>query len=186
MFQQILASLAESLDSHRIPYMIIGGQAVLLYGEPRLTRDIDVTLGANIDRLSDVLELMEGVGLTPLPEDVENFVQKTMVLPASQGDTGVRVDFIFSFTPYEREAISRANMVSLAGREIAFASVEDLIILKIFAGRPRDLEDVRSILLRNPDVDKGYIRRWLEEFDQTAEGSSFTGVFDGIAAETLK
>ncbi|GAH87084.1 unnamed protein product, partial [marine sediment metagenome] len=30
--------------------MIIGGQAVLLYGEPRLTRDIDVTLGDDIDK----------------------------------------------------------------------------------------------------------------------------------------
>ncbi|MDI3467220.1 MAG: hypothetical protein OJF50_006041 [Nitrospira sp.] len=45
MFTRLLERLATALDLAKIPYMIIGGQAVLLYGEPRLTRDIDVTLG---------------------------------------------------------------------------------------------------------------------------------------------
>jgi len=35
--------------------MIIGGQVVLLYGEPRLTRDIDITPGVNIDELAKSL-----------------------------------------------------------------------------------------------------------------------------------
>ena len=43
MFQQLLETIALSLEKRGIPYMVIGGQAVLLYGEPRLTRDIDVT-----------------------------------------------------------------------------------------------------------------------------------------------
>jgi len=37
MFEEILSKIAASLKKHAIPYMIIGGQAVLLYGEPRLT-----------------------------------------------------------------------------------------------------------------------------------------------------
>ncbi len=37
MFTQLLERLATALDLAEIPYMIIGGQAVLLYGEPRLT-----------------------------------------------------------------------------------------------------------------------------------------------------
>jgi hypothetical protein len=45
MFEKILARLGATLDESNLPYMIIGGQAVLLYGEPRLTRDIDITLG---------------------------------------------------------------------------------------------------------------------------------------------
>ncbi len=36
MFEKLLAGLAASLKRYGIPYMIIGGQAVLLYGEPRL------------------------------------------------------------------------------------------------------------------------------------------------------
>ena len=45
MYDRLLEKIALELDSRAIPYRVVGGQAVLLYGEPRLTRDIDVTLG---------------------------------------------------------------------------------------------------------------------------------------------
>ena len=92
-----------------------------------------------------------------------------MVLPTIEEATGIRVDFIFSFTPYELEAISRARTVIIIGHKISFASPEDLIIHKIFAGRPRDFEDVRSVILKNPTIDFMYIRRWLREFDASTE-----------------
>jgi len=44
MFQQLLEKIALGLEGRSIPYMVIGGQAVLLHGEPRLTKDIDLTL----------------------------------------------------------------------------------------------------------------------------------------------
>jgi predicted nucleotidyltransferase len=88
------------------------------------------------------------------------------------------VDFIFSFTPYERQAISRAKTVLLSGTNVMFASVEDVIIHKIFAGRPRDLEDVRSILLKNPHMDRTYVRKWLREFEKSPEKKGLTKTFE--------
>jgi len=180
MFRKLIARIAASLAVHKIPYMIIGGQAVLLYGEPRLTRDIDVTIGADVSWLPDLLRSVEDIGLKSLPDDVEAFVRRTMVLPTQHTETGIRVDFIFSFTPYEIEAIARAHKVWMAGQKVAFAQVEDLIIHKIFAGRPRDLEDVRSVLIRNPEVDADYIRQWLRQFDESVEGGSFIKAFEKI------
>ena len=55
MFQLLLKKIAFELSSNSIPYMVIGGQAVLLYGEPRLTKDIDITLGIGIDGLDTIL-----------------------------------------------------------------------------------------------------------------------------------
>ena len=57
MFEKLLKRLAAALESEKIPYMIIGGQAVLLYGEPRLTRDIDVTLGLGTEHLPKLLAI---------------------------------------------------------------------------------------------------------------------------------
>ena len=57
MFEKLLERIAQGLTNGGIPYMVIGGQAVLLYGEPRLTKDIDVTLGADLTRLQDVLSV---------------------------------------------------------------------------------------------------------------------------------
>jgi len=180
MFEEILSRIGKGLKKHSLPYMIIGGQAVLLYGEPRLTRDIDITLGINPDRLDEILTVVQELSLQPLPENIEDFVQQTMVLPTLDETTGIRVDFIFSCTPYEAGAIERSNRIDILGEEVSFASSEDVIIHKIFSGRPRDMEDVISIILKNPNIDKKYIRDWLMKFDESSDEKGFLKTFEGI------
>jgi hypothetical protein len=75
--------------------------------------------------------------------------------------------------------MERVRRVPLGKAEVRFASVEDLIISKTVAGRPRDLEDVRSILLKKPPLDLPYIHRWLREFDQSL-GESFLQRFEQL------
>lgn len=170
MFKKIISRIARALSKKKIPYMIIGGQAVLLYGEPRLTRDIDITLGVDIEKLPAIVELAREIGLSILVPDYQKFVTQTMVLPTGDKNSGIRVDFIFSFTPYEQQAIKRAKRIVIGKARVRFASIEDVIIHKIFAGRPLDMEDVRSIIIRNKEIDTGYIRRWLKLFEETGEG----------------
>jgi len=186
LFKEILANLGLALDEGNIPYMIIGGQAVLLYGEPRLTRDIDVTLGVDANHLAEIIEISQKLNLKPLPLRTLEFVKQTMVLPTKDETTGIRVDFIFSFTPYEREAINRAKDISIKNKIVKFASPEDLIIHKVFAGRPRDLDDVRSILLKIPSVDLPYIEKWLAEFDKSLSNAGLLKKFKEILNSILK
>lgn len=184
MFKTLLTTISRELEKSGLPYMIIGGQAVLLYGSPRLTNDIDITLGANVDEFGRVLEAVEDMGLEVLPEDIESFVKKTFVLPAKDRTTGIRVDLIFSFTPYEKGAIERARPVFFDDTAVMFASVEDVIIHKIFAGRPRDLEDAAVVMVKNPDFDREYIEKWLKEFDRTMESSNFTALFADLCRKS--
>ncbi len=164
MFQTLLAKFARVLDGAGIPYMVIGGQAVLLHGEPRLTHDIDITLGVDISALTKILALAKTISMTPSVHDVEQFVRKTNVLPLSDKRATIRVDLIFSFTPYEAQAIQRADSRSMQGTPVRFATVEDLVIHKLVAGRPRDLEDIRGILARHQNLDEAYLKRWLLTF----------------------
>lgn len=186
MFEEILAKLARALDKNNIPYMIIGGQAVLLYGEPRLTRDIDVTLGDDIDILPKIIEVTKYLNLKPLPLDITEFVRQTMVLPTRDESSGIRVDFIFSFTPYERQAIEKTREVLLKKTPVRFAAPEDVIIHKVFAGRARDLDDVKSILLKNPSVDLPYIRKWLSEFDTSLSEKDLLKKFEETQKSVLE
>jgi len=183
MFKALLIRIARELATAHLPYMIIGGQAVLLYGSPRLTKDIDVTLGVSVDEMQRVLETAAGMGLDIIPKDIEAFIARTFVLPAKDSATGIRVDLIFSFTPYEKEAIARARPILFDDTPVMFASMEDVIIHKIFAGRPRDLEDAVTILARNPVVDGGYVRKWLREFDRTLETNDFSRKFAELCAQ---
>ncbi len=87
------------------------------------------------------------------------------MLPARHDETGLRVDFIFSTTPYERQAIDRAKRIDVAGVPVPFATAEDLIIHKLFAGRPRDLEDAVGVVQRSgARLDWTYVERWVAEF----------------------
>lgn len=167
MFQKLIARIAKELNKLKIPYMVIGGQAVLLYGEPRLTKDIDITLGIGVEDYKKVLDLVSKLDLKVLSDDPERFVKDFMVFPLREEKSNIKIDFIFSFTPYERAAINRSKKVNMENTDINFASVEDIIIHKIFAGRPRDLEDVKTIILKNPKFDKGYVAKCLKEFDET-------------------
>jgi hypothetical protein len=179
MLESLLAKISFALERHGITYMVVGGQAVLIHGEPRLTRDVDITLGTGPEQVGVMLDILASFGWRVLVDDPVDFVRKTMVLPCVEPESGLRIDFIFSFTPYEREALKRAIRVNLDGTDIRFASVEDLIIHKVFAGRPRDLEDVRGILLKNKNLDLAYLRHWLKDFDHSV-GEGFSDRFEEL------
>lgn len=186
MFKEIIKNIAVALNRKKIPYMIIGGQAVLLYGEPRLTRDIDITLGMGIDEIEKIIEVINETGLKVLVKDISKFVNETMVLPAIDEKTKIRVDFIFSFTTYEKQAINKAKRILLDDIEVYFASPEDIIIHKIFSGRPRDIEDIKSILLKNKNINIKYINKWLKEFQKTFPEKNFTKKFEKIIKTSLE
>jgi len=182
MFKDLIKKIAAELARRRIPYMIIGGQAVLLYGEPRLTKDIDITLGLGVEALPKIKAAAKAAGLRIQTDDADAFVKETMVLPTAEKRTGIRVDFIFSFSPFERQAVERAKVVKFDRTQVRFASLEDLVIHKIVAGRPRDIEDVKAVLYKNPGYDLDYIRRWLSGFDATME-EKYGSIFDNILME---
>lgn len=178
MFTKLLKTIALALSQRGIPYMVIGGQAVLLHGEPRMTRDIDITVGIGTEKLDQMVDAVTAIGLKPLV-DPDDFTLRTMVLPCQDPVTYLRVDFIFSFTPYELQAMERVRPVNMEGVDVTFASAEDLVIHKVFAGRPRDMEDVKSVLIKNPKLDTHYIRHWLNELGE-ATGESFVARFESV------
>lgn len=165
MFEKLLEKICNKLNKSKIPYMIIGGQAVLFYGEPRATKDIDVTLGINIDKIDRIKSVIKELGFNYLVNDIEAFAGKTMVVPVVDKKSGIRIDFILSFSLYEKQAMARTKMVKIGRTIIKYASLEDTIIHKIIAGRPRDIEDARAIILKNRKFDRKYIEKWLSEFE---------------------
>ena len=102
-----------------------------------------------------------------LPKDAESFVLETMVLPTLDGKTGLRVVFIFSYSDYKKETLKRVNKVKIDDVYVNYASVEDLVIHKIISSRPRDIEDIKSVLLKNKELDESYLFRWLKVFSET-------------------
>ena len=181
MFEELLLRIAKRLDKENIPYMIIGGQAVLVYGIPRLTEDIDITLGIDIETLYKVLTACKRLRLERAIQADNEFVKKTNVLICRDPATGIRIDFIFSFLDYERKAIKRAKSVIIKGYKVKFASREDLIIHKMFAGRASALEDVKNLTAKNKNrLGIKYIKKRLAEFSTIEEFKDILRKFEEL------
>lgn len=163
MFERIISKIAKALNRNGIDYIVIGGQAVLLYGEPRFTKDVDIILGVDIDYLERILEITNKIDFKPIPKDLENFVKRTYVLPLMEKSSKIRVDLIFSFSPFERRAIERAKTVDINNTKVSFVSLEDLIVFKLFSGRAKDLEDVKVLLNKKIKIDENYLLKTLKE-----------------------
>ena len=165
MYKSLLQKIANQLQKKKIPYMVIGGQAVLLYGRPRLTKDIDITVGIGVEELHLLKEVVQSLHLKILTDNPDLFVKRTMVFPVIDKRSGIRVDFILSYSTYEQEAILNAKPIKFGKVVVHFASLEDIVVHKLIAGREKDIEDVEGILIKAKNINSKYVIKWLKEFE---------------------
>ena len=162
-----------------LPELLGEFTAALVHGEPRLTKDVDLTVGVGLDGLYDLIGIVDSVGWSPLA-DPDEFTRKTMVLPCRVPGSPLRVDLILADSPYEAEALIRARELGATRDDgIRYATAEDVIVHKLIAGRPRDLEDARSILLKQSSLDRAWIRRWLAAY-ATLSGEPLVDRFERL------
>lgn len=164
------------LEALRIPYILIGGLAVSMWGEPRATVDIDLALWIEPEQFEPTVTLLCG-RLRPLPQDPLGFVRQTRVLPVVTSQ-GVRADLVFAALPSEREAISRARPMQVGDKTVKVASVEDLILMKLVSERPKDCDDALRLVRRFKDsLDRPYLEPRLKEL---AEALARPGILDAF------
>jgi hypothetical protein len=95
------------------------------------------------------------------------------VLLVQHEPSGVPVDLSLAWLPFEEEAIRCGAEGDYAGVRIRLPRPEDLVIYKLVAARPRDLEDAeRLLLLYGGSVDVPRIRRAVREFAEALEDVS--------------
>ena len=175
---EVATEIAEFLESQRVPYVIVGGLAVQHWGEPRSTRDVDVTVLVAPEQFETfVNELLKK--FRPRMEDARSFALQHRVLLVSTS-AGIPIDISLGIPGYENEVMRRAIRVSFLGsRSVQLISAEDLIIHKCVAGRARDREDVERVLIRQRlAVDMDYIRRWLQDFAPLVDAHDVRTVFE--------
>jgi len=144
-------------------FCFIGGLALQHWGEPRLTRDIDVTIltgfGGEKEFTSAILK-----GYEPRIPDADVFAHQHRVLLV-RSSSGIDFDVSLAALPFEEQMIQRARVAEyLPGIELRICSAEDLIVLKSFANRTQDWQDVSSVVTRQGgrNLNWGYITSRLE------------------------
>jgi hypothetical protein len=133
-------------DSQGWRFCFIGALAVIRWGEPRLTLDIDLTIltgfGGEERYIDALLHRFRG-----RRDDTRQFAVRYRVVLLTTG--AVPVDVALGAMPFEERAVSRATAWTLSpGQTIRTCSAEDLVVFKAFAGRDKDWLDVEGIILR--------------------------------------
>lgn len=160
------------------PYAIIGGFAVQWWGEPRLTKDIDLTAETPLDDPEQfILQIIDT--FAPRIDDAVAFARRTRVILV-RASNGCPVDISMGLPGYEEEVMQRAVDVELeSGKKVRLCSPEDLIIHKAIAGRPQDVRDIEAIIYRQRQhLDVATIRRWLNAFAELLENPEVIEHFD--------
>ena len=121
--------------------------ALQRWGEPRVTRDVDLTLlcpfGAEAAAADRLLAKFK-----PRNEGARELALQRRVLILWSAE-GIGMDVAFGGLPFEERCVNRASDWKLApGIVLHTCSAEDLVILKAFAGRPRDWIDIETVLVR--------------------------------------
>ncbi|MGV3616999.1 MAG: nucleotidyl transferase AbiEii/AbiGii toxin family protein [Fimbriimonas sp.] len=162
--ENALGLLAASLDDVGLRYAIIGGLAVILRGHDRATQDVDaVALGVD-QRLEAFVSAANERGLTLRIPDGIPFAKANRVILLEAPD-GTGIDVSMGMLPFEEDLTHRATRLEVgAGITVPVASVEDLVIMKLIAGRKRDHEDVDSLVELYPDLDRERIRGTVTEY----------------------
>ncbi len=151
-----------------IPYALIGGLAVGVHGIPRPTHDLDFTIAVSRDRLAEFFQAITELGYDVPQEFTKGWVDQVAGMPlvkARQWVEGktIDVDIFIAESKFQKSLIQRRIKAEVEGQPAWIASPEDLILLKLIAGRPRDLGDIQDILLVQGPLDQAYLQSWSKE-----------------------
>lgn len=176
----LAGELQEFFESRGWAFCFIGGLVVQTWGEPRYTKDVDITLltgFGNEERFIDAL-LTRYRSRRP---DARNFALMNRVL-LLQSSTGIGIDIAMGALDFEESATRRAKPVEVhPGLSLRFCTAEDLIVMKAFAGRAQDWMDVRMTIVRQgkSKLDWDYIFTQLRPL---AEAKEAPEILDQLSA----
>ena len=161
-----IAELLQSLSDEQIEYVLVGGLAVQLHGFLRTTFDIDLVLAMNNENLGRFIAVAKRYALVPaIPVPIESLANPSQIdqwhrekgmlafsLRETQAGGGI-VDVLVRPEVQFEQLMRNAVMGQLFGRRVPIASIDDLIVMKRIANRPKDLLDIVALekILRGED-----------------------------------
>lgn len=162
--EQALIRVSTDVRQLGLVWALVGGFAVVIRAEPRLTRDIDIALAVASDTEAErIVQALRGFGYDVdrhLEQEATGRIASVRLITQHPGAVGVVVDLLFASSGIEDEVVRDAEPLEvLSGVEIPVARTGHLIALKLLADREQDRIDLRNLLATADEIE---IRRARE------------------------
>ncbi len=143
----LLLDVIDILNTLKICYAIVGAFAASFYGVVRASMDADalISLQGNKQGVEQLLIELKKRGFN-IEHRKGDFNDPIASLINAQDCFHNRVDLLMGIKGMGEDVFSRVIHSKFMDTEVCIVGIEDFIVMKVFAGGPRDLEDVRGVL----------------------------------------
>lgn len=158
---EAVARLARFTQELPHPAALIGGVAVIARAFVRATKDVDLLVLCPPSEAQSLLDVAARHGYAWEASEVGDFLDAGLLRmwsPPSRRE-GLGLDVLLTDSPYSEEVVRRATVVEVLGTPVRVATPEDLLLMKLEANRPIDLDD--AIALKDAfanRLDRDYLR----------------------------
>jgi hypothetical protein len=180
---ELLAELHRLFARLGVRWFLFGAQAAILHGVARLSADVDVTVDLGDRPTRALAEALAAAGFELRVTDVDGFVEQTRVLPVVHRASRIPVDLVLAGPGLEEQFFAGAEHRRIGEVDVPIASAEDLVAMKILAGRPRDLDDVAAIVTaRRRDLDLNRVRGTLRLLEKALDRRDLAAELERLLA----
>jgi hypothetical protein len=183
---ELVAAAAGPIQKWCDGWYVFGAQVAILWGRPRLTEDVDITVRLRYEDVTAFCRDMEKAGFQLKVSDPE-FLARTRILPFLYVPSLLPLDVVLAGPGIEDQFFQRAVRVEIGDITAPVASPEDLIVMKILAGRTKDIDDVQAVLAeRSATLDMPYIRSTLAALEQALDQSDMLPLLEAEIARVQR
>jgi hypothetical protein len=181
---ELLAAFDAACGRIGVRWYLFGAQAALIHGAARLTGDVDVTVELGTFSATTFVSVLAQDGFMLRVAKPDEFVEQTRVIPVLDTRSGIPVDVVLAGPGIEELFLERATRYEIEeGVSVPVACPEDLIVMKILAMRPKDLQDVAAILAAQGErLDEKLIRSTLALLEQALGQSDLVPELERLLA----
>ena len=164
---------------------VIGGLAVQRWGDPRQTRDVDLTLLTGLSARGTLHRPNSVLYVGRFPEARQMAIERRVLLVETPD--GVPIDIALGGLPFEARVIARSTFFDVApGVALVTCSAEDLIVLKAFANRMQDWLDIEGVIVRQgANLDRSLVWEELGPLLELKEDPQAEVALRGLFAKHL-
>lgn len=156
----VITQLIDRFEASSLPYAFGGAVAYSSWGEPRATRDVDVNVWVEPDRLAEAFDVLTSAGVTLERARAASEAADRGLFVGWHGE--YRIDVFTPSIPFYAEALARRRRVRLAGRDTWVLSPEVLAVFKMLFFRAKDLRDLERLLaVQGNAFDRAFVHRHL-------------------------